>query len=40
LLAEKQDYDRAIADFDQSLKLNPAQALAYNDRGSAHAAKG
>jgi tetratricopeptide (TPR) repeat protein len=32
------DYDRAIADLDQSIKLNP-RAEAYNNRGTAYAEK-
>ena len=35
----KGDPDRAIADYDQAIKLNPT-AAAYNNRGSAWAAKG
>jgi lipoprotein NlpI len=32
----KGDYDRAIQDYDQAIKLNPKFAVAYNDRGVAH----
>jgi hypothetical protein len=30
---KKEDQDRAIADYDQALKLDPNYALAYNNRG-------
>jgi tetratricopeptide (TPR) repeat protein len=33
---KKGDDDRAIADYDQALKLDPNYALAYNNRGNAH----
>jgi tetratricopeptide (TPR) repeat protein len=38
----KSDYDRAIADFDQAIRLDPndAFATAYNSRGNAYNAKG
>ena len=32
--------DRAIADFDQSIKLNPNDPLVYNNRGFAYRNKG
>ena len=32
-LADKRDYDRAVADYDQALKLDPKFALAYLNRG-------
>ncbi len=32
----KRQYDRAIADYDQSIKLNPRYAIAYNNRGLAY----
>ena len=37
---DKRDYDRAIADFDQAIKLNPNDALVYNNRGFAYRNKG
>ena len=38
--SRKGEYDRAIADFDQALRLNPNDAAAYNHRGSAWSRKG
>jgi tetratricopeptide (TPR) repeat protein len=35
----KADYDRAIADFDQAIKLDPTFVLPYYDRGVAYARK-
>jgi tetratricopeptide (TPR) repeat protein len=35
----KADYDRAIADFDQSVKFNPNYAKAFNNRGVAFRGK-
>ncbi len=35
----KGDYDRAIRDFDQALKLNPKYALASKNRAAALAMK-
>jgi tetratricopeptide (TPR) repeat protein len=37
---EKKDYDRAIADYDQAVKLDPNDAAAYLGRGSAYLKKG
>jgi tetratricopeptide (TPR) repeat protein len=34
------DFDRAIADYDQMILLNPNSALAYNGRGSVYGGKG
>jgi len=34
------DYDRAIADFDEAIRLNPKAANAFNDRAIARRAKG
>ena len=36
----KKEYDRAIADFNQALKLNPKYAAAFNNRGNAYGNKG
>ncbi|MDH6261224.1 tetratricopeptide repeat protein [Bradyrhizobium sp. BR13661] len=36
----KGDYDKAIADFDQALRLNPNLASSYSNRGRAWAMKG
>src|SRR5258708_18255450 len=36
----KGDYDRAIHDFDQSIKLNPTFAKPFNNRGVAYLRKG
>jgi lipoprotein NlpI len=36
----KNDYDRAIADFDQTITLDPKDAVAYYSRGIAYKAKG
>jgi tetratricopeptide (TPR) repeat protein len=32
----KKDYDRAIADYDESIRLDPKDAFAYYDRGNAY----
>jgi tetratricopeptide (TPR) repeat protein len=37
---KKQDYARAIADYDQAVTLDPKNPLAYNNRGNSYAAKG
>jgi tetratricopeptide (TPR) repeat protein len=37
---EKGDYDRAIADYDASIRLNPDFPYAYGSRGRAYHAKG
>ena len=36
----KRDIDRAIADYDQAIRLNPRFAIAYNNRGNAYDDKG
>jgi tetratricopeptide (TPR) repeat protein len=36
----KGDYDRAIADYNQAIRLDPKYAAAYNNRGRAYADKG
>jgi tetratricopeptide (TPR) repeat protein len=36
----KDQYDRAIEDFDQAIRLNPNDALAFNNRGHAYSSKG
>ncbi len=36
----KRDYTRAIADFDQAIRLNPNSQTAYHDRGLAYRDKG
>jgi tetratricopeptide (TPR) repeat protein len=38
--ATKGDYDRAIRDFDQSIKLDPTSAKPFNNRGVAYLKKG
>jgi Tfp pilus assembly protein PilF len=36
----KGEVDRAIADYDEAIKLNPNYAIAYNNRGVAYEKKG
>ncbi|GHV69718.1 hypothetical protein AGMMS49928_13270 [Spirochaetia bacterium] len=36
---DKKDYDRAIADFTEAIRVNPQYATAYNDRGASYSAK-
>ncbi len=36
----KRDFDRAIQDYNESLRLDPDSALAYNNRGSAYQHRG
>ena len=38
--ADKEDYDRAIADYDKALELDPKDATAYNNRGFTYDKKG
>ncbi|MGO9135188.1 MAG: tetratricopeptide repeat protein [Methylovirgula sp.] len=38
--AAKGDLDRAIADFDQAIRLDPKDEVAYKNRGGAYKAKG
>jgi tetratricopeptide (TPR) repeat protein len=33
---DKRDYDRAIADYSEAIRLNPSEASAYNGRGNAY----
>jgi tetratricopeptide (TPR) repeat protein len=35
----KEDYDKAIADYDQAIRLDGAYAAAYGSRGLAYYAK-
>ena len=35
----KKDFERAIADHDQAIKLDPKNSLAFNNRGNAHGDK-
>ncbi|MFL6950578.1 MAG: tetratricopeptide repeat protein, partial [Xanthobacteraceae bacterium] len=37
---QKGDYDRAIADFSEAIRLDPKDAAVYNNRGNAWRAKG
>ena len=37
---EKRDFDRAISDYDEAIKLNPEYAVAFNNRGIAYKEKG
>jgi len=36
---KKREFDKAIADHDQAIKVDPKNPLAYNNRGNAYAAK-
>ena len=38
--SNKGDTDRAIADYDRALRLDPNYAYAYNNRGNAYSDKG
>jgi tetratricopeptide (TPR) repeat protein len=38
--ATKMDYDHAIEDFDQAIRLHPQDAVAFNSRGHAYQVKG
>jgi len=40
LRLEKKDYDQAIADFGEAIRLDPASKVQYNNRGNAWLAKG
>ena len=37
---EKENFDKAIADFNDAIRLNPKLALAYNNRGNTWEKKG
>ena len=37
--ARKQDYDRAIADYNEAIRLNPKDAIYYANRGNSYARK-
>jgi lipoprotein NlpI len=37
---DKRDYDRAIADYDQAIRLDPKNANVYTNRGNAYRSKG
>lgn len=37
---DRKDYDRAIADHSEAIKIDPKDAAAYNDRGVAYRSKG
>ena len=37
---QKGDYDRAIADYNESIRLDPIYALAYRNRASLYIKKG
>ena len=37
---DKGDYDRAIADYNEAIRLNPSMRYAYNNRGNAYDHKG
>jgi lipoprotein NlpI len=37
---EKENYDQAIQDYNQAVRLNPSQASAFSNRGVAYASKG
>jgi tetratricopeptide (TPR) repeat protein len=37
--SEKGDYDRAVADFDQAISIDPDYAEAYYNRGTAYSKK-
>ncbi len=37
--SDKKDYDKAIADYNEAIRLDPGYALAYNSRGNAWSAK-
>lgn len=36
----KRDYDSAIADYSEAIRINPKYALPYNNRGNAYRSKG
>jgi tetratricopeptide (TPR) repeat protein len=38
--SQKGDYDRAVADYDEAIKISPKNAEFYNDRGNAFFGRG
>ncbi len=40
IYARKGEYDRAIQDYDQAIRLNPNDAQAFNNRGNVYVTKG
>ncbi len=40
MFLQLKQYDRAIADFDETIKLNPRDAIPFTNRGNAYREKG